>query len=69
MTELIAIAIAVVLGVASYVAGRSHGDDKAKGDTAKEVLDNVGKAKKVADDVRATPADKRRERLREYTKD
>ena len=66
MIELIA---GIVAGIVVIVAAIMHGKDKQRGDTAKEVVDNVGKAKKVADAVRERDSDDKRERLRKYTKE
>ena len=67
--EWLAVAVgtlAVVITV--FLRGKDAGRVQADNDTNTEILDNVAKAKKAADDVAAMPADDRRERLRQYTK-
>ena len=54
--------------ILAYFSGRSSGKIEQQAETQQEVIDNVAKAKKAADDVAAMPADDRRERLRQYTK-
>lgn len=68
MMEWLLVLIAGALGVLAVLfKGRSEGREQAEGEQAKEVLERVEQAKQVADDVRATPADERRDELRKYT--
>lgn len=62
MEWLAVIIVTVAVLLTAYIKGRSAGE----GDAAKEVIDNAAKAKKVADDVAAMPADSRREKLKKW---
>lgn len=61
--------LAVIIGtIAVLFTVFSRGRDAGENKKDAEVLDNVAKAKKAADAVRATPADERRERLRKQSR-
>ena len=62
--EWIVIFLAGVIGVLSVLfKGRSEGREQEKAKQASEVLDNVKKAKSVADSVASDDADSRRQRM------
>ena len=62
--EWVVIFVAGVIGVLSVLfKGRSEGREQEKAKQANEVLDNVKKAKEVADSVASDDADARRQRM------
>lgn len=68
MIEALIVGLIGLLGViVAYFRGRSGGKQEQKGKQAEKVVQDVSKAKKVADDVARTDADSRRDELRKYT--
>lgn len=66
--EWLLVLIGGAIGVLAVLfRGRSLGREQAEGKQTKEVLDNVAKAKGVADSVADDSASNRRERLRKHT--